>query len=201
MNDDMIPNDVTVLVDIQNIYYGALNHPSGGKIDYKKLMDFVKQQIDRELTLYFKRKYSDLPYPLGIPGCHELVPYAGEYNWNAYVVQTPRYNGVYLFALLSKLGYTLREVRYPSDLDEDDDWKGGVVAQMQMDYVQRAPQSRAMVVVTGNGGMAPAFEASRDNWPYIPRYLVTFEHTMHSAFEDKDDIITNILYLDERVLR
>lgn len=184
----MRPNSIGVLVDVQNLYFGGLNHDPPGKIDFAELQLF----IERELTKWFHSQ----PDPA----------YAGNYFMPsfmhaAYVVKTPRYNGLKFFALLHKLGYRLRYRQYPEGLDPLADWKGSVGAMMQMDYLEWCSSHAAMVVMSGNGVFAPVFEASKYNWPSVRRILCTWKHTMHAAYENRQDIVDDIIYLDDSVFR
>lgn len=174
-------SNILVQVDVQNVYYGARNYCAGASIDYGKLLDKI---------------IIEAPKLMGMGDF-----YAPNFSVYGYVVKTPKYDGIKLFTLLRKLGYRLRYRQFPEGLDPDDYWKGSVGSMMQMDYVDWCPQYAHVVVVSGSGLFAPVFKASKHNWPHITRTLVAWENTLHSAYEDDEDLTDNIIYLDDSVLR
>jgi hypothetical protein len=170
--------NILVQVDIQNVYYGARNYRPGAAVDYQTLL-----------------------YKIVLEG-NSLSPfYEPKYDFYGYVVKTPKYDGIKLFTLLRKLGYRLRYREFPEDLDPEVHWKGSVGAMMQMDYVDWCPQYNHVIVVSGSGVFAPVFRASKSNWPYITRTLVAWENTVHDVYKEDKDLVDNILYLDDSVLR
>jgi uncharacterized LabA/DUF88 family protein len=184
-------NETLVLVDVQNVYYGARNYSAGSAIDYGKLIEVVTTEVTVKLKAAVTQAHGEFAGELCTP----------TFDVYGYVVKTPKYDGIKLFTLLRKLGYRLRYRQFPESLDPESYWKGSVGAMMQMDYVDWCPQYAHVVVVSGSGIFAPVFKASKRNWPRITRTLVAWENTLHSAYEDDEDLTDNIIYLDDSVLR
>lgn len=186
-----VDDEVLVLVDIQNVYYGARNFYDGANIDYLKLREQVEAEVVQHMVDKYSTKYGEYAGTLCSP----------RFQFYGYVVQSPKYNGLNFFSLLRKFGYDLRYRQFPDGLDPEAYWKGSVGSMMQMDYVDWCPNYQSVVVVSGSGLFAPAFRAGRHNWPSVTRILCAWENTMHSVYEDDDDLVDNIIYLDESVLR
>jgi len=184
-------NDVLTLVDVQNVFYGAKNFRGGASIDYAKLLGLVRTEATKYIVASSVAKYGGLP-ELCTPMFDDIY---------GYVVLSPKYDGLNFFSLLRKFGYKLRYRQFPDGLDPDAHWKGSVGSMMQMDYVDWCPQYQHVVVVSGSGVLAPAFRAGKHNWPNVTRILCAWENTLHSAYEDQEDLVDNIIYLDESVLR
>ena len=182
------PVHTLVLVDVQNIYYGSLKYTSGQQqIDYARLMGVIRD----ELLSFYK----------GIRP--EIAPYL-EVNpeYRAYVVQTPKSQGLWLFAFLRSLGYGLRFRDYEhGPEDKDKDWHGSVSNLMQMDILEYGPDFDAIVVVSGNGVFERVFKACQQNYPHVQCIIAAFDNTLHHTYTDNEWLTDHIIYLDDRVLR
>jgi len=186
----MIGHSVLVLVDVQNVFYGSKNYTKGkSQVDYGKLIDKIQSEVHDIIA----GTYSNDFYLASI-----VQPVLTTYG---YVVQSPKYNGIGLFALLRKLDYKLRFKIFPDGLDPEAYWKGSVGALMQMDYIDWCPNYDTVVVVSGSGIFEPVFKASKHNWPRVRRVICAFDNTLHKAYTERDDLVEHIIRLDESVLR
>jgi len=185
------PEEVLVLVDVQNVYFGSKSFSNNRQqIDYEKLLAVIKEEM---------LKYFD---SCGVESkIIETPPATANFDVRGYVVRTPKYRGTALFAFLRKVGYSLCVRYFPDDYKEDDEWHGTVSNLMQMDLIQECGNYDAVVVVSGNGIFEPAFKAMEKNWEYVHRVICAFEDTLHETYTRRDDLVDHIIYLDERVLR
>jgi len=145
---------VLILVDIQNTFYGlqgVSERYKDAKVDCKKLKEFLL-----ELT-------GNLPE-------HEEVDLFG------YLAHAPTQRGMSFFALLKKLGYTLKIKSFVPGQK-----KLSVVSDMQMDLIDKASQYDQVMVVSGSGAFYPAFRAIKDNWD-VETQIVSFEHVLHGVY-------------------
>ena len=187
---------VLVLVDIQNVYFGAKNYTDGNhKIDYIALMRHIKVSMEQYYIANLpevESQYLEL-----------------EMDYKGYVVQTPRYNGTAFFAFLRKIGYSLRMQPYSGrgiDIYEDEEdteheWKGSVGPLMQMDFLDWGPDYNAVVVVSGSGVFQKVFQAVKVNWPHIVCAISAFDNILHDVYTKRDDLVDHIIYLNSNVLR
>lgn len=192
-------NNVLVLVDVQNVFYGSKSYSNNQQqVDYEKLLAVVKE----EMVEYFEQIRSNFSSNWQVPflGISEAQP---EVNMDVrgYVVRTPKYRGTALFAFLRKIGYSLCVRYFPDDHREDDEWKGTVSNIMQMDLIQECVNYDAVVVVSGNGVFEPAFKAMEHNWSHVHRIICAFKETLHETYTRRDDLVDHVIYLDDRVLR
>jgi uncharacterized LabA/DUF88 family protein len=184
----MVGHRVLVLVDIQNVFYGSKNYTkNSSQVDYAKLIHVIEQEVHDLIVARYPEAVKQFISPI-------LTVYG-------YVVQSPKYNGIKLFALLRKLGYILRFKIFPDGLDPNAHWKGSVGALMQMDYIDWCANYDTVVVVSGSGVFEPVFKASAKNWPNVHRVICAFDNTLHKTYAERDDLADSIIYLDERVLR
>jgi uncharacterized LabA/DUF88 family protein len=171
-----------ILVDVQNVFYGSRNFTHGrGRIDYTSLVNELEQHITGLSLL-------DPDEPV-------------ETTVHGYVVKTPKSRGQAFCDVLKRAGYTLRVRNFPEGYDVDDEWRGTVSSMMQMDFIEHASNYDAVVIVSGSGVFAPAFKAARDNWPGVQTYIAAFRNTMHKVYERRIELVDDLIYLGDAVLR
>jgi uncharacterized LabA/DUF88 family protein len=171
---------VLVLVDVQNLYYGAKNLSSDKTIDYKLLMDFLKEKVSNLII-------------------HDLF----EIDFYGYVVQTPSYQGLNFFAFLRSIGYKLK-VKV-CGLKEEESERGSVGANIQLDAVDKASEYDAIIIASGSGILEPAFRAIKHNWPKTLCCISAFKNTLHKIYQSKKtlerSVVDYVFILDETVLK
>jgi uncharacterized LabA/DUF88 family protein len=171
-----------IQVDVQNVFYGSRNFShETGRIDYSLLVDEIERHV-ADLSL------------LDVEDDLDTTVFG-------YVVKTPKYQGQAFFEFLKRTGYTLRVRNFPEGYDEDDEWKGTVSSMMQMDFISHASNFDAVVIVSGSGVFAPAFKAAQRNWPGVQRFIAAFENTMHGVYERRIELVDDLIYLGDSVLR
>jgi len=156
---------VLILVDAQSMYYGL-----------RSTKGYEKRKVD------FKLLKEELVSLTGNDSDKETI------DLFAYLAHAPTQKGMSFFALLKKLGYTLKIKSYTPD-----DKGLSVISDMQMDLINNAAHYDQVMIVSGNGAFHPAFKAIKDNWD-VETHIISFEHTLHGVYDESDvvDYVTDL---------
>jgi hypothetical protein len=171
---------ILVLVDVQNLYFGAKNLDPHMSVDYNALKSVIYDKMYAYLNVNSESSFT--------------------LDFYGYVVQTPSYQGLNFFAFLKSIGYKLK-IKVCGFKDEEAE-KGSVGVNIQLDAVDMAADYNAVVVASGSGIFNPAFAAIKRNWPNVKCVIAAFKNTLHGSYRvGEGSPVDEIFILEQDVMK
>lgn len=161
-----------LLADFQNLFYGSRAFCEDHAIDASTLGGIVASSI-AEAT-----------------GDQDVV-----LTKRAYLIKTPKYNGLGYFTKLRNFGYDLHFRKCASD-----EGSGSVTADIQLDMLVEVGRYDCIVGASGHGALIRSYTGAKANNPNILCFACGYPNTIHKSFYN-NDVVDGIIELGTASLR